>query len=191
MTNLFPRGFLVMLLLALLCGCSDDDRSPAGARETSGTVETTEAAEAADVMASAMSAHARADFRSEDDARCVARGVVDGLGVERLEELGLDVVRRRGPELTVPPMTADEGDAVYAAYDECLDFAARDVERFVANGLTEAQARCAHERYRGSPLPQTHLLLQDHDQVPHPELHAQVEALWNDAQGACRGAVDS
>jgi hypothetical protein len=195
-TNLLRAGPLVLLLLllALTPGCSDDsDQPPSGdatnASAASGGTETHEADEAVEIIASAMGEHARADFRTDADARCVAQGVIDGLGVGRLEELGLDLTRRQGPELTVPPMTYGEGDLVYAAYDECLDFEARDVEAFVASGLTEPEARCAHRRYRGSPLPQRHALLQNHDQVPHPELHAQVEALWNDAQAACRGAA--
>jgi hypothetical protein len=177
----------LVLALAPMPGCSgSDDADPT---EAAGAHDPSDEDRTVGVMVSAMTEHARADFRTEQDARCVARGVVDGLGIDRLEELGLDVGRRRGPELTVPPMTDAEGDLVYAAYDECLDFEARDVEHFTANGLTEEEARCAHERYRSSSVPQTHLLLQDHDEVPHPELHAQVEAEWNGAQAACRGVT--
>jgi hypothetical protein len=176
----------VVVLLALMAACSAGADAPA---PSGGSVGPTDAARAVDVIASALIAHPRAEFESERDASCVAQAVVSAFEIERLEQLGLDSDEQRAPELTVPPMTDAEGDLVYAAYDECLDHEARDIESFMANGLAESEARCAHERYRASDLPRTHLLLQNHDSVPHEDLHTHVEALWNDAQATCRGSV--
>jgi hypothetical protein len=175
-----------VVVLALMAACSAGDDAPAS---SAGSAGSTDDARAVEVITSALTAHPRAEFASQRDARCVAQAVVDALGIERLEQLGLDSDEQHAPELTVPPMTDADGDLVYAAYDECLDHEARDTESFTANGLAESEARCAHERYRASDLPRTHLLLQNHDDVPHEDLHAQVEALWNDAQAACRGSV--
>jgi hypothetical protein len=138
------------------------------------------------VVSDDLFAHARADPLSRRDARCLARAVVDEHGVDRLAEVGLDVADATPPELTVPPMTPREGDRLYAVFDRCLDLTGRTVESFTDSGLTLAQARCASRHYRGSPLPQTHLLLRNHDDVPHGDLHRRVEALWNEAMRRCR-----
>ena len=117
----------------------------------------------------------------------MARVVVDALGIDRLEELGLDIAAGAVPELTVPPMSETEGDVVYAAFDRCLDLTSRDVGNFTTAGLSASEARSASDHYRASPLPRTHLLLRHHDSVPHGDLHTRVEALWEEAQAACRG----
>ena len=149
------------------------------------TADGSDADGAAGVIAAELLAHPRADLETRD-ARCIADTVVENLGVDRLAELGLDVAEETAALLTVPPMTDDEGDEVYAAYDTCLDFTQGDVDNFVTAGLSEAEAECASEHYRSSPLPQAHLLLENHDTVPHDELHAGIEALWEESQAVCR-----
>jgi hypothetical protein len=165
----------VALLGGALTGCGGDGDEPAATR-----------AEAVAIVTDDLFAHARADPLSRQDARCMARAVVDDHGVERLTEVGLDLGRATPPELTVPPMTPREGDRVYAVFDDCLGFERRDIQSFGAGGLTPAQARCASRHYRGSSLPRTHLLLRNHDEVPHGDLHRRVEALWNEAIRRCR-----
>jgi hypothetical protein len=162
------------------CGAGDASSSESGSNTDDGVVR------AIDVVASDVLANARAAEVEPADARCVAEIVVEAVGVERLGKLGYDGDAETAPELTVPPMTDFEGDRVYSAFDTCLDFTSRDVENFIAAGLTGTEARCASEHYRGSPLPRTHALLRNHDETPHEELHAQVEALWNEAQTRCR-----
>jgi hypothetical protein len=169
---------VLAVVAAAACGRGGDDPDVAfEARSVDGR-------RATEVIASDLLAHPRAEL-SSGEARCVAAAVVDEIGVDRLTEAGLDDAGSV-PELTVPPLTEAEGEHVYRAYDGCLDLTARDVEGFTAAGLTEEQARCASRRYRGSGVAQEHLLLRRHDEVPHEELHARVEAEWDGAQAGCR-----
>lgn len=84
-------------------------------------------------------------------AACAARAVVRDLGAVRLQQLGLDVPSRQGPELTEPPLTTEEADLIYMAFVECLDLVAQlgatigrdsgmpaDVSACVASGYVES-----------------------------------------------------
>lgn len=131
-----------------------------------------------------------ADLTDEDDARlqvtsqeaeCMARGIVDALGLHRLTELGLDAEAATAPDVHEPPLTATEGDRVFAELDECLDFRARSIDTF-AEGMPEDQARCVADRYLDSGLLQESILRPERD----PAFNEQVDALVADATSTCR-----
>jgi hypothetical protein len=142
---------------------------------------------AVDVVVADMQAYPRADFRSDDERRCVAEQVVDAIGLDRLREVGLDVDQAGPPSLWQPKLTRAEGNAVYAAYDDCLDLEQRDVEAFMAEGMSRAQALCASRGYRASGIPRVHTLEPPHTGEPtRVAAHADLEAFLDAAKQACR-----
>lgn len=177
------RGAALLLpaILLLSAACSDDD----GGGDGGGAGEVDSAV--VDVVARGLTALPRADFRDDEEPRCVAEAIVTVIETERLEELGLDVDGRTPPTLHGPDLTAEEGDLVYAAYDGCLDFESRDVENFTVDGLTEAQARCVSGAYRGSGIPQAQLLERLPDgTMLQAEANAHLDSLLAAMRTSCR-----
>jgi hypothetical protein len=165
------RVAVVVLLLALVAGCSDGSEHDA----------------AVALVAADLVAYPRAELRSDEESACVARGIVERLGIDRLEALGLDLGARQAPRLYGDDLTQDEGDEVYAAYDQCLDLGQRDVEGFMADGLTERQARCVADGYRATGIPRAHLTEPPHSGEPSSvQGHADLEAFLEATKQACR-----
>jgi hypothetical protein len=186
----------LLLAVGLLVGCSDDgsdadsdsDRPARDqAEQELAPEDEAERAAAIEVIMADLVEYPRAEFTSDDQPGCVAERIVDGLGVERLAEVGLDGEARTAPTLWQPELTVAEGDVVYAAYGECIDFEARDVEQFMTEGLSEAQARCVSTAYRTSGIPRAHGLERPHDGVPtRVEAHTHLEEFLNATKTACR-----
>jgi hypothetical protein len=144
---------------------------------------------AVEIITAELLAVPRADFRADDEARCVATHVVADVGLDRLEEVGLDLETETPPTLWQPELTEAEGDMVYRAYDDCLDLGRRDVAGFMADGLTEAQARCVSQGYRGSGIPRVHMLEPPHGTALGPDrlaAHEDLDLFLNAAKQACR-----
>ena len=102
---------------------------------------------------------------------------------------GLDLETETPPTLWQPELTEAEGDMVYEAYDDCLDLERRDVESYMADGLTEAQARCVSQGYRGSGIPRVHMLEPPHGTTLGPDrlaAHEDLDVFLNAATQACR-----
>jgi hypothetical protein len=121
----------------------------------------------------------------EDGARCAAARILDELTPERLDELGLDVAAGTGPELSQPPLTPAEGDAVYAALVDCTDVLdqlgvalQRDAE------LPADTAACVAERYADSGVLRDSLLAPEFDEV----LNQRIDATILESIQACRAA---
>ena len=170
---------LAILLLSAACSADGADGGGNGAGEVDPAV--------VDVVARGVAVQPRADFRDDAEPRCVAEAIVTVVETERLEELGLDVDGRTPPTLHGPDLTAEEGDLVYAAYDGCLDFTARDVENFTADGLTEAQARCVSAAYRGSGIPQAQLMERLPDgTLGQAEANAHLDTFMAAVRTSCR-----
>jgi hypothetical protein len=145
---------------------------------------------AVSIVAADMEAYPRAEFRNAGERRCVAEQVVDAIGLDRLREVGLDVGQARPPSLWQPKLTRAEGDAVYAAYDDCLGLEDRDVEAFMAEGMSRAQALCASRGYRASGIPLVHTLEPPHTGEPtRVAAHADLEAFLDAAKQACRAWI--
>jgi hypothetical protein len=187
-----PRVFgTIVVTVALASACSAGDGGGAGGSAGGGTDGGAgggrDRALGVEVVAAGLTDYPRAELRSDDEVRCVAEGIVDGLGIERLAELGLDVDAEEGPLLYGPDMTGDDADAVYAAYDDCLGFRRRDVEQFVADGLSEAEAGCVSDAYRASGIPRAHLVEPPHTGEPDRiEVHDHLETFLEAAETACR-----
>src|SRR5262245_53045244 len=64
-----------------------------------------------------LTTYPRADFQSKREVRCVARGLVDALGLRRLRAMGLDVADEEPPRLYVPHLRESERTTVARVYE--------------------------------------------------------------------------
>ena len=180
------RGVAALAIaLVMVPACSEDE---SGAQPDPRSPGEDDAA-AVEIVTAGLLATPRADFRADDEARCVATQVVAEVGVDRLAEVGLGLETETPPTLWQPELTEAEGDMVYGAYDDCLDLERRDVEGFMTDGLTEAQARCVSQAYRGSGIPRVHMLEPPHGATLAPDrvaAHEDLDVYLDAAKRACR-----
>lgn len=80
--------------------------------------------------------------RTEEDAECVARSLVDGLGVERLLIVNLAA---DGDLFVEGSLTGAEADTVANGFVDCVDTRAILVEQFEAQDLPRDLATCLAE----------------------------------------------
>ncbi len=172
-----------MLLLGLTVACTDGD----GKRATSAQ-RSDDDARAVEVTMLGLTAYPRADFESEHAVRCVAEGIVERFGVQRLEELGLDIATRTAPMLHVPGLTEPERHEVAAAYRACIDEGGGYVEGLIAEGFSEPEARCVWAGYEATGIPDVHLTEAPHgiSEVDTEIARAHLDALLEAAKAACR-----
>jgi hypothetical protein len=179
------RVAALTIALVVVPACTDDESAAQPERSLPGPDQ----AAAVEIITAELLALPRADFRADDEARCVATHVVAELGLDRLEEVGLDLETDTPPTLWQPELTEAEGDMVYGAYDDCLDLERRDVDGFMSDGLTEAQARCVSQGYRGSGIPRVHMLEPPHGETLAPDrvaAHEDLDMFLDAAKQACR-----
>lgn len=180
--TLVVHGLLALSLGVVPAGAGSSAVAQAPPDDGGGAVE---------VIASGLIAEPRADFDSVRQARCVARGLVHRLGIRRLEELRLDSDEGQVPVLSVPGLTEAERHRVAVAYDTCFDFERRDIEGFVAEGLSEAEGRCVSASYRASGIPEIHLTEPPHgvSGIDTEEARAHLDDFLTAAKAACRDWV--
>jgi hypothetical protein len=180
------RGVAALAIaLVVVPACTDDESEAQPERSSLGP----DHAAAVEIITAGLLTVPRADFRVNDEARCVATQVVAEIGLDRLEEVGLGLETETPPSLWQPELTEAEGDLVYGAYDDCLDLERRDVEGFMTDGLTEAQARCVSHGYRGSGIPRIHMLEPPHGTTLAPDrvaAHEDLDEFLDAAKQACR-----
>lgn len=130
-------------LAALLVGCGDDGGSADGGE-----------GDYVDAIAAQIEAESETESGlpvSEDEARCLATGFVDALGVDGLVDLGLDVEAiEAGEELDESQLSEDEARTVTDAMFECVDFTALFVESMAGSDVSEESAECLAEGLEGS-----------------------------------------
>jgi hypothetical protein len=120
-------------------------------------------------------------FTSEE-ADCAADAIAAGFDTARLEDLGLDLDEQAAPELTQPPLTTEEGDIVYRAFEECVDIRSQVSEIFASDpSLDEQAAACVADQYLASGLMREALLDQGFDQ----DLIDRIDAALADAIDTC------
>jgi hypothetical protein len=179
------RVVALAIALVVVPACTDDESAAQPERSSPGP----DHAAAVEIITAGLQTVPRAEFRADDEARCVATQVVAEIGLDRLEEVGLGLDTETPPTLWQPALTEAEGDMVYGAYDECLDLERRDVEGFMTEGLTEAQARCVSRGYRGSGIPRVHMLEPPHGATLAPDrvaAHEDLDVYLDVAKRACR-----
>ena len=87
----------------------------------------------------------------EEAANCVATGVVEEMGYERLVSLGAGDPDAASAAVFAQ-MTEDEISAVADVALGCLDMPALFVEQFIAAGLPEAVSICIADGMAGAPF---------------------------------------
>jgi hypothetical protein len=160
---------VLALLMALVAGCGSDDdagedstttteaESTTTETETDETDETDEPGEASDhsedelieaVATSLSSGDPAGDLVLEDDqAACVGEAWVGIVGVDALNAGGatLEELSKPSGELGGAELTAEQGEAMVAAFEPCdVDIVALMAES-LASGLTDEQAACVVE----------------------------------------------
>ena len=126
------RGASALLVLVLaLSACGSDDGVSAGADTPIGQALTEEFMSETD-----------SPFNNEEDARCMSGKIVDGVGEDRLEELGLsgsDV-----PDIDTIDFTEGELDVVVDSLFDCVDVQAELAKEFESD-FGEEGAQCVAE----------------------------------------------
>lgn len=179
------RVAALTLALVAVPACMDDGSAAPPDDSSAGPDD----AAAVEIITADLLMAPRADFRKDDEARCVATHVVTELGLDRLAEIGLELETGTPPTLWQPELTEAEGDMVHEAYAECLDLERRDIESYMTDGLTEAQARCVSRGYRGSGIPRVHMLEPPHGTTLGPDrlaAHEDLDVFLSAAKQACR-----
>lgn len=173
----------VVLLLGFTFACTDS-----GGNRTTQPEGSDNDALLVDVIMSGLTAYPRADFKSQHAVRCVAKGIVERFGTERLEELGLDIATRTAPMLHVPGLTEPERHEVAAAYRACIDAKASYVQGLIAEGFSEAEARCVWASYEATGIPDVHLTEAPHgiSTVDTETARAHLDTFLEAAKAACR-----
>ncbi|MGY6501861.1 MAG: hypothetical protein ACXIVQ_13350 [Acidimicrobiales bacterium] len=176
---------LIVLLAIALASCNSDTPPTADDTERDQRPESLDI-RARDVIAASLREVGENDPNalqfSSEEAACVADAVLLGIDVERLGELGLDVDTEDGPRLSRPPLTHEESDVVFGAYERCLDLRAQIGSLLASGGALDADsARCVADEYLASGLLQESLLGRN----PDPSLNDRIDAVLTDAFESC------
>jgi hypothetical protein len=89
---------------------------------------------------------------SRRESRCLADDVVDALGVDRLQGLGMDMAAGTGPGLTEPPLTTDEAEAIEASMITCARVVSRLANTRLFDDLAPDDALCVSQAYFDSGM---------------------------------------
>jgi len=173
----------VLVVAGLLVGCGGGDGGSGGDGEEAGDDPEVRAA-AVELMtglfAQSSDPTAILSFDAEQ-AGCAADAVVEVLGVERLEELGMDLTTGEPPTMAEPPLGTREARDVYGGIGACIDLTGRVAADFAASGgLDEAMARCAAEHYLDTPTARDALA-----GSPDPALPPKIDAAIAEALTTC------
>ncbi len=140
------RKVSAVLLAALLLvapACGDDDDGGDGAASDLSAEEQAFVDEAMQGFEAE-----EAEPLTEDDARCMVSSMVDRLGVERMEEVGLTAESFSSSSESMPSgLTEDEANGVVDGIDGCVDLHAMILEGIIGAGddLTEEEQDCIAE----------------------------------------------
>lgn len=122
-------------LLLFAAACGDDDGGGSG--DLSGPEQ--------EFVDAAMAEFdpAEAEPLTEDDARCVVTSMVDSLGLERLEELGITPDSFGSDEGAPFPENLDEDEAndVVDGFEDCLDLGALFAESMASDDALDEETR--------------------------------------------------
>jgi hypothetical protein len=166
----------VLIAAGLLVGCGGGDGGDEGdsAEERAAAVELMTG-----LFAQSSDPNAVLSFDARQ-AGCAAEAVVDTLGIERLEELGMDLATGEPPTMAEPPLGTAEAREVYGGIGDCIDLTTRVAEEFRRGGLDEAAARCAAEHYLDTPVARDALA-----GSADPALPPKIDAAMAEAVTAC------
>lgn len=163
-----PVLLTVAALLLGVAGCSDpegssDDASPGVPRTTAMPVDPETQAglhEYVDALAAGLVAQEAP--MDERQARCFSDGLIDVVGLERIQALGgpADVVERtRGLDFRALELTRRQGEEVYDQFEVCdVDVRASTLAD-VSKGMTAKQQRCLARAVTGDRVREYYVTL--------------------------------
>jgi hypothetical protein len=132
---MLKRVVTVVVAMALLsAACGDDDAG--------GDLSDAENAVADVIVAGIMSDPDPGNpFTDPDAAQCVAVGIVEDLGVERLAQVGL-TADSGDPQSVFATLADDEIDSIVDISFECVDVEEEMASMFAAEGVSMDSGRC-------------------------------------------------
>ena len=176
-----PLTLVVLGVALTTISCSSDDPPPGD--QTDGSAA--EGSDSVDFLTSFYRQSGRSDPNAihydDDAARCMAQGLVDGLGEARLADLGLDAATGYGPSLASPPLDEAEAELVFDLKRECADLVAQLTEVLENAGLSHVDAACTASGYAGSGLFAEATASEEFD----PELNRRVDEALGAAAAEC------
>ena len=124
------RSWLLVIgvVLAFAAGCGDDDSESGGDADTGGATETASEDDLSDeeqayVDTAVEGYDAERDApMTEDDSRCMATAMVQGIGVDRLEEMGITPESfSEDGDLPEGAVSEADAEAMVAEISTCID----------------------------------------------------------------------
>lgn len=131
----------VTVLVLLTAACGDDSGAGLSAEEQ---------AVADAILAEMIAENEDEDEIDPDDMRCFAEGMVGGLGVGRLGELGVSAADVGDPEAAFRAMSEGELDEMADVAERCIDFRTGFIDAMVADGISRESAECLTDVLEGS-----------------------------------------
>lgn len=176
-----PLALVVLAIALTTISCSTDDPPPGA--EADGSVA--EGSDPVDLLTSFFRQSGRSDPNAvhydDDAARCMAQGLVDGLGEERLVDLGLDGATGDGPNLATPPLDEAESALLFELRMECVDAIAQVAALLEDAGMSRVDAACTASGYASSGLLAEATASEEFD----PELNRRIDEALRAAATEC------
>ncbi|MGV3759402.1 MAG: hypothetical protein ACO1PW_07635 [Actinomycetota bacterium] len=177
---------IVLSGLLFLAACGDDDGGGGGGDLSSAEQEYVDAA-------MAEFDPEEAEPLTEDDARCVVTSMVETLGTDRLEELGI-TPETFGSEDGAPfpeGLSEDEANGVVDGFDDCLDLGALFTESMAADDSIDDETKeCLADAFDGDVIRRLFvtMLTEGEDALSDdPELLQEFMTILQECPGAMGG----
>jgi hypothetical protein len=176
---------IVLSGLLFIAACGDDDGG--GGSDLS--------AEEQEYVDAAMAEFdpAEAEPLTEDDARCVVTSMVESLGVDRLEELGI-TPETFGDDDGAPfpeGLTEDEANSVVDGFDGCLDLSALFAESMAGDpSIDDETKECLADAFDSDTVRRIFvtMLTEGEDALgDNPELMQELMGIFQECPGALGG----
>jgi hypothetical protein len=178
--------------MVLAAGCGDDDDDDAGGADVS-----EEAQPYVDAMVEGMAtADEEGDLQLDSEqAECLAPRWVETIGVERLQEAGIepdDFASDADPDLSAMDLSEDEGNELYDAFGACdIDLKSEFIASLAADqNLSDEDAECLRDAFSDDFLRRimvTSLIEGDEALDQNEELTGELLSVFSE----CPGAIDT
>lgn len=174
--RLRPLTALGIALCLVVAACGDD-----APLESDASPDEVQAALTNGLLAEA-NADPNAIQLSRADAECIATGIIDQLGAERLAAVGYSTTAGDLPESLNAVLDEDERLVAARQLGDCIDLVVVIEMALVESGAPESRARCVAEQYVESGLLIESLAAAEYD----AGLNARIDAFLAQSMLECR-----
>lgn len=177
---------IVLSGLLLLAACGDDDGGAGGGDLSSEEQEFVDAA-------MANFDPEEAEPLTEDEARCVVTSMVDGLGVDRLEELGITPETFGDDDGAPFPEDLSEGEAtiVVDGFEDCLDLGALFADSMAADDTIDQETKdCLADAFDDETVRRIFMVMLTEGESgleDDPDLMSEFMGIFQECPGALGG----